>query len=81
MDDQIDNVKSIVKTFKEKRGLFENLGLEKVNRSLIITGAEGSGKTNLAYAIAAEMNLPTKVIHCKRGLTSLAIEFLSSIAN
>jgi SpoVK/Ycf46/Vps4 family AAA+-type ATPase len=73
MDEAVKDLQQMASTFKDKRHQFASLGVEKVNRNMLIVGQQGSGKSNLAYAFANEMGLPTKIVH--------AIELLSSIAN
>lgn len=63
MDEAIKDLHELATTFKDKRHQFANLGVEKINRNLLIVGQQGSGKSNLAYSFANEMGLPTKVIH------------------
>lgn len=63
MDASVSELKNMVSTFKDKKHQFANLGIERVNRNLLIVGTQGSGKTNTALAFANAMQLPTKIVH------------------
>jgi MoxR-like ATPase len=65
MDAAVREMQELVAVFRDEKEKFQQLGVPRVNRSLIICGPPGSGKTNLAYAFANEMGLPTKVLHCR----------------
>ncbi len=64
MDAAVRQVQQLVAVFRDEKDKFVQLGVSRINRSLIICGPPGSGKTNLAFAFAGEMGLPTKVLHC-----------------
>lgn len=63
MDAAVRELQRLAAVFREAKAKFATLGLPRVNRSLLICGPPGSGKTNLAFAFAHELGLPTKVVH------------------
>lgn len=66
MDAAVNQVQEVVRTLGHNRDKFSLLGIEHINKSMVIIGPQGSGKSNLAYSLAAELGYPTKVIHGKR---------------
>lgn len=61
---EVDELKRIVDVFKHSHSSLKELGMKTLNRNIIVTGQQGSGKSNLAYSLANELGYPTKVIHC-----------------
>ena len=64
MSEAVNDLKQLAATFSEKKHLFASIGVQKVNRNVLIVGPQGSGKSNMAFAFAQEMALPTKIVHC-----------------
>lgn len=63
MDEGVKEVQEVVRTLGHNREKFAQLGVQQINKALLIIGPQGSGKSNLAYALAGELGYPTKVIH------------------